>query len=416
MPSAPRGVWRELEALRVSPRALADATAIVYLDLRDGHALHSAVLEAYQNDKRIVLRPVSDDDMPAEVRAARAGAGLVVSASGNGSELRTTSTDVPPDARPPGIGIFTSGTTGEPKLAWHTWASIAGPAARAQTRLQAARWLMAYAPSSYAAMQVLFAATAGEGIVVYPDALINVPHTIVGARVDAISATPTWWRALAISWPEELSYPNLRQATLGGERATQDVLDLVSRQFRPQRMTHVYASTEVGSALAVSDRREGFPAAWLQGGGEVQLRIREGILEIRTPHRMLGYIGRDQAPTIEGWSITPDYAELRGDRIVITGRADGVLNIGGRKVSPEVLEERILAADARVIDCCVYAKPSPITGFVLAADLVLVPGADPNHVRASLRTHISNEALPGVLRVVKALTQAPSGKKARTAP
>jgi acyl-coenzyme A synthetase/AMP-(fatty) acid ligase len=317
----------------------------------------------------------------------------------------------------PGIVIFTSGSTGKPKLARHSWETIAASSRYVPERLKGATWFMAYEPGSYAGLQVFFSALAAGGrlVIPAPGQRNEHPQQIVDNGVDAISATPTWWRMLINAWPATLPRPRLIQATLGGEPVPQGVLDLVNASFEPERLTHIYASTEAGTAIVVSDGREGFPVSLLDADeSEVGLRVRDGLLEIRSPRAMQGYVGRE-TPAEDGWIRTADKVEIRGDRCYFAGREDGVINVGGMKVSPEEIEAA-LGELPGVGDCAVYARRNPIVGAVLAADVVSSgngerPSAEA--IRSALGAKLAPFKVPQFIRFVDELVIADSGKKVR---
>ena len=73
-------------------------------------------------------------------------------------------------------------------------------------------------------------------------------------------------------------------------------------------------------------------------------RVVEGELWVRSTIGMLGYYGE---PPIDpdGWRPTGDLVEIVGDRIEFRGRASEIINVGGVKVHPLPIEERIGAVD-----------------------------------------------------------------------
>ena len=197
------------------------------------------------------------------------------------------------EAVDPGLTIFTSGTTGAPKAVLHSWESISASGCFIPERLSGRSWYLAYDPASYAGLQVYFSAMASNGRLVVPCAKCDFTHhaeRIVASGVDVISATPTWWRMLMAGWPPDLEKPSLHQATLGGEPVDQAILDMIQNFFRPEHLTHIYATSESGTAIVVSDRKAGFPICMLNNSRDVMLRIVDQILEIRSPYGMVGYM------------------------------------------------------------------------------------------------------------------------------
>ncbi|HYD70518.1 AMP-binding protein [Azospirillum sp.] len=316
----------------------------------------------------------------------------------------------------PGFSLLlaTSGTTGTPKLARHDLTRLTG---RLRRTAPDARWLLTFDPAGFAGLQVILTALlSGATLVALPGA--DAATLAVGAGAHAVthaSGTPSFWRAFLMAAPAPP--PPLASITLGGEAADQATLDRLAAAFPAAKIRHLYASTEAGAAFSVTDGRAGFPAAWLDSGVDgVSLRIRDGLLDIRSPRGMLDYVGGMSKPLAEdGWLATGDRVTVEGDRVLFAGRADGVINVGGVKVAPEVVETALLAVPG-VADALVRASPSPVTGHILTAEVALVPGTDEAAVRAALRAALG--LLPPAFRprridVVTGIDLSASGKKQR---
>ena len=78
------------------------------------------------------------------------------------------------------------------------------------------------------------------------------------------------------------------------------------------------------------------------------MRVQDGQLWVRPAAGMLGYAGATSAASgsdvgPEAWRPTGDLVEIVGDRVLFRGRDSEVINVGGVKVHPLPVEERILA-------------------------------------------------------------------------
>lgn len=314
------------------------------------------------------------------------------------------------------LHIFTTGTTGKPKLARHTWNTISDAASHGSQRLVGKRWLMAYNHTTFAGLQVYFAALRSGGILIFVTSkdLELTARSIVKHKVDMISATPTFWRMLVNSWPKSLEKPTLEQVTMGGEIIPQDIIDLCSTFFSPQKLTHIYGSTEAGSVIAVSDRKAGFPVSFLYSEGKVKLRIAGGILEVNSRTRMQGYVGIKDLPGQGDWISTGDVVEIRGDRVYFIGRDDGTINIGGNKVRPEEVEDALIQLN-EVKDCVAYEKRNPIVGSLLAANIVLQPNSDISvaEIKNRLGSILAGYKIPQYYKFIDYIRMCDNGKKIR---
>jgi acyl-CoA synthetase (AMP-forming)/AMP-acid ligase II len=296
-----------------------------------------------------------------------------------------------PDEFP--VLILTTGTTGAQKGARHDWARLARSVRHPDER-SAARWLLAYNLNQFAGIQVLLHVLVSGATVVAPPS--NRPQdalaTIREQEVTHISATPTFWRLLAGRLdPESAAELAVAQITLGGEAAPESLIGNLRELFPEARISHVYAGTEFGSVVSVRDGHAGLPASVLERGddADVQFRVVDGELQIRSRVGMLGYHQGESRG--EDWQPTGDLVELRDGRIHFVGRKTEIINVGGAKVHPLPIEE--LAAGVEGVELAsAYGRPNPVTGQIVALDVVVSNGSDPKAVEAGIRE--ACEALP----------------------
>ena len=342
--------------------------------------------------------------------AAQSSAGAVIQA---GKVLpRTGNTQAESTTE---ILLLTSGTTGAPKIVRHSWASLSSrirvPVAPTQRV-----WLLTYLPSGFAGLQVLLtAALAGElAVWAEPPTFPKAIEVAALSAVTHVSCTPTFLRGFLAAGADQRSIPAVRQLTLGGEAVDQTLLNAARTKFPSSKVCHIYATSEAGALFSVHDGREGFPAGWLQDGIEgVQLKIEDGTLRVKSSRAMIGYLGRNGR---EDWMDTGDVVEIRGDRVLFAGRADRRINVAGYKISPEDVERAILAVPG-VVDVTVRAVRSPITGNVLAADIVPDTATGSPDLReriiTSLRDTLAPYQLPRLWNFVPQLETTAAGKKLR---
>lgn len=331
------------------------------------------------------------------------------------------------------VVLFTSGTSGRPKAAAHTWASLAGGIKRNEKWL-GAHLLLAYDATRYAGIQVLLTAVLnGARLAVPADRTVPAAiDAILADRVEFASATPTFWRMLlAQSSPDQRRRMCLRQITLGGEAVSQPLLDNLRGAFPEARITHIYASTEMGVCFSVHDGLEGFPADLLDNEATpVRLTIRDGRLWVggKSQRAMTGYLpppsgpdesGQSASPADRGrWFDTGDAVELCGGRVYFRGRESDRINVGGEKVYPQEVEAVIRQA-AGVADVRVSGLASSIAGQLVQAEVVLAPDADQADVRRRIselaRQLLAEFKQPRVIRFVDRLAELDTLKISRRA-
>ncbi len=308
--------------------------------------------------------------------------------------------------------LFTSGTTGAPKLVVHRLPALLAPPATERPV-----WSTFYDVRRYGGLVILLRALAGNGSMVLSDATEAVGAFLLRgqqAGVTHVSGTPSHWRRVLISGHAPAWSP--RYIRLSGEVADQAVLDRLQAAYPEARIAHAFASTEAGVAFDVNDGLAGFPAAWIGAAGPIELQVTGDMLHIRSERSGSRYLG-DELPLagVDGFVNTGDVVERVGDRYQFRGRVGGVINVGGLKVHPEEVEA-VLQLHPAVVAARVYARRSPITGALVTAE-VMLDRDDPGDVRAELlaacRQRLPPHKVPAMLRIVPKLDVLPSGKLAR---
>ncbi len=384
-------------------RRVAEAGTAVALQTSDAGVVAAALvaLEGWCTEVHLLPLRMAAGALPDRVR--------LIDASPS-AETETTPTAPEPIGLETRWFVYTSGTTGVPKPIAHTRASLTRTVVRtpAAARLT---WGLLYDANRMAGLQVLHQALATRTTVVAPDLTATIAvrvEALVRNGVDALSATPTVWR-LILQLPGARHW-SLRQITLGGEIADQQVLDALAHRYPDARISHVFAATETGAAFSVSDGRAGFPLAYLtEPPRGIRLDIRDGILHVHSP--AAGGAGGD------GFVSTDDIVEVVGDRVMFKGRVTGVVNVGGVNVWPEEVE-RLLRSHPDVADAAVASKPNPFSGQILTARVVpadgSVAGDLPKRLRTWMRSTAPRAYVPATIETVAALDLSETGKAIRT--
>ena len=318
--------------------------------------------------------------------------------------------------------LLTSGTTGLPKLAVHTLASLAG--AIENTPETPVVWSTFYDIRRYGGLQILLRAVLTGASLVLPGAQEPTADFLARAGergITHISGTPSHWRRALMSPMAHRIAP--QYIRLSGEIADQAILNRLRSFYPKARISHAFASTEAGVAFDVTDGLAGFPASLIGGEGGVEMKVDDGSLRIRS-NRIAGrYLGPDagQVTGADGFVDTGDMLELRGGRYHFAGRRDGVINVGGLKVHPEEVEA-VINRHPRVRISLVRTKPNPITGAVVVADVVLDPAPEPGgndalrlqrDILLLCRNALPSHKVPAAINMVPALAVSESGKLIR---
>jgi O-succinylbenzoic acid--CoA ligase len=332
-----------------------------------------------------------------------------------------TATDLPEGLA---LTVATSGSTGEPKVAMLTGEALRASADATHERLGGSgQWLLALPAHHIAGAQVLVRSLlAGT---------TPVPMDLAGgftgagfarATEELATATAAYTALVPTQLVRLLAHPEGRQALrryaavlLGGAAAPSGVL--AEARDAGVRVVRTYGMSETaggcvydGCALRVS---------------LVQLED-EGRIRLGGATLARGYLG-DPAQTAAAfvpgdgagrWFRTDDVGHLDPDgALVVDGRVDDMVNTGGVKVAPRLVEEALAQLDA-VADAVVVASPDPEWGQVVSAAIVVTKGCSPptlSDVREGLRGILPDLALPRRLATLPELPLRGPGKPDRAA-
>lgn len=261
------------------------------------------------------------------------------------------------------ISIFTSGTTGIPKLIEHTWTSL-NTFSKINNK-EENNWFLIYAPTSYAWYQMIlmFLEIEGQNIILPSVQATNlIFENIEPCDITAISSTPSFWRYQLFNNSQFLEKLKLRQITLGGEFIDQNILDTLKTLYPESNISHIYASTEAGANIVVHDKKEGFPIEWLETKKE-NIKVIDEILYLKSKYSSL--------ENQNNWYNTKDQIKIENERIVVIGRNEGkVVNVGGNKVNLNFIES-VIKKNNNVLFCRALTKKSPIVNNIIVAEIIL---------------------------------------------
>lgn len=313
--------------------------------------------------------------------------------------------------------LFTSGTTGMPKMVIHHLSGLIGAIKPIVSPNPV--WGTFYDIRRFGGLQILLRALTGRSALVLSDPDESVAEFLIRLGrhdVTHLTGTPSHWRRALMSPANGAIEP--QYARLSGEIADQAILDQLRTRFPSAAIGHAYASTEAGVGFEVTDGLAGFPASYLGRQDHVEMKVSGGTLHIRSPRTASQYVDGGNLKN-DGWVDTGDMVERRGDRYFFIGRTGGIINVGGLKINPEEVEA-VINRQPGVRMSRVLGRKSPIMGAIVTAEVVLVDAANDNDrfrqaILEACRNSLPPFKVPAILRFVPTLALTAGGKLSRHA-
>lgn len=363
--------------------------------------------------------------------AAQQGARLVplqsVSAKGDESKL-DFSGFAAQGASPLRISL-TSGTTGTPRGTMQTHARLVQRLDRMQCReVEQARILPPNLHITSGLCQALHA-ICSAGAVVFPRAYDNEAFFDAIRRhgVTHVGLPPANLALMLAVLPDDgPAFPSIRQVRIVGGTPSAAFLDLARRRFSKELFVS-YGLGEIGVvSMATPDvlLREPDSAGVLapdirfevlDEAGRVLPRGSTGNVRVAFDGMATSYYGpdaQDRSRFRDGWFHPGDLARLSEDGLVfVEGRVDDIINVGGHKVSPRVVEA-LLEEFPGVREAAVFVDGVGIEGARMAAAIVAAGPLDLKALAAYGRAQLGVRA-PVRYVEVEALPRNAMGKLVR---
>lgn len=312
--------------------------------------------------------------------------------------------------------LATSGTTSTPKLASYNFESLIATVVLNVDKGSEFTWGLNYDLNRFAGLQVYFQAILSGSTLIISEGSWSVENTVkcfVKGGVNVMSATPSFWRRLLMCTLSPSL--KLKRITLGGEVSSQSILSALSKAYPASKIAHIYASTEAGVGFTVRDGKEGFPLDICSSNKNVDLKINNGTLWIRSNRSSDKLLKGSVDIDPEGFIDSGDLVVVKGGRVFFLGRDSGAINVGGNKVIPEEVESTINALDF-VLESRVSGKPNSILGMIVVAEVVLNKPEDLEIKDAKkklleyCRSNLAAFKVPGMLKFVDGIQVNETGK------
>jgi len=288
----------------------------------------------------------------------------------------------------PGIILFSSGSSGEPKAAVHDFAPLLK---KFETKRKSLRTLNFLLFDHWGGLNTMFHTLANGNTLVFTEnhSPEHVCKLIEKYKIELLPTSPTFLNLLLISESyKNYNLNSLKVISYGTEPMLKSVLEKINKIFRNVKLQQTYGLIEVGVLRSKSERND---SLWVRLGGEnYTTRIVNGILQIKSDSTMLGYLNAPNPFTKDGWFVTGDKVEVKGKYFKILGRESEIINVGGEKVYPAEIESVIQKME-NVAEVTVFGKKNPLMGNIVYAKVRLSEEIDHDKFVKELKKFCQNK-------------------------
>lgn len=314
----------------------------------------------------------------------------------------------------PGIVIFSSGSTGEPKAALHDFANLLNKFKVQRRTYRTINFLLF---DHWGGLNTLLYILSNAGVVgIMEDrSPEKVCEFIEKHRIELLPTTPTFLNLMLISGVyEKYDLSSLKVVSYGTEPMPESTLKAFHGKFPHVILKQTYGLTELGVMRTKSLRSD---SLWLQVGGEDYLtKIVDNTLYVKAKSSILGYLNAPSPFDEDGWYNTGDKVEVDGEWIRFLGRESDIINVGGQKVFPAEVESVILEMD-NVRDASVHRENNRLLGSVVALNVSLYKdeamSSFKSRMREYCRVRLESYKIPVVIKFVDNIEVSDRYKKLR---
>lgn len=266
---------------------------------------------------------------------------------------------------------FTSGTESKPKGVQLTHANLDDVTQRVNLAMEVNSTIKEYVgvPINYSFGLGRFRAVCVAGGKAYlpPNGfdILELREMLRDKQVNALSAVPSLLRVLIKGrtlFGDEVK--EIGWIEIGSQFMSVEEKQEIIKIFPNAKIVQHYGLTEASRTsllrLDLADKEQLGSVGRIYKNTEIKI-TRDNKIAIKGPHVSRAYLvdGIERSTLDEsGWFITNDLGHVRDGYLYFDGRADDLINCGGRKISPEALEEQVRIETAIINGFAICGVPS----------------------------------------------------------
>ncbi len=348
-------------------------------------------------------------------------------------------------AEDPCLMYFSSGTTGNPKMALHNYLYALGHLSTAKYWHKVKPYGLHYTIAETAWGKAVWGQLYGQMfmescVFVYDFEKFcanDILQKLQDYKINTLCCPPTMFRMFLLEDVKSYDLSNLEYCTIAGEALNPDVFN---KWYEATGIKLMEGFGQTETTLAIANLYGMTPKPGSMGKPVMQYDIdivdengksvttgQTGEIVIKTENKPVGlFMGyyRDEKKTKAAWHDnvyhTGDTAWRDEDGYFwYVGRTDDVIKSSGYRIGPFEIESVLNTHDA-VLECAVTGAPDPVRGNVVKATIVLAEGFAPSEeLKKELQNYVKNETAPykypRIVEFVESLPKTSNGKIRRSA-
>ena len=269
-----------------------------------------------------------------------------------------------------GIILFSSGTTGKPKVMIQNLTKIIS-SIKIPRRQKSLRFIILLMFDHIGGVNTLFNCLInGSPFIIPQDRSPSLVISLINKhQVNILPTTPTFLNLLMIDENFDSSkLKSLKLITYGTERMSEVILNKLNLNLPKVKLLQTFGTSETGILKTQSKSSNSLFFKIIDD--EKEFKIVGDELYLKSKTQVNGYVNHNNDSFLnDGWYATGDLVETdEDDYIKIIGRKNKLINVGGLKVLPKEIEDVINSVNG-VDDSTVFSEPNNIVGNIVCAKI-----------------------------------------------
>ena len=288
------------------------------------------------------------------------------------------------------ITLFSSGTTGKPKMMTQNLSNIfeSHLVPRNQKKLKILIFLLF---DHIGGLNTLISSIKrGMCLAISgsrnPDDIIKF---INKAKINILPTTPTFINMLLLS--EEFAsekFDSVKLITYGTEKMPPGTLKKINELLPNTRLLQTFGTSETGIVKTISKSSDSLYFKIIDS----EFKVIKNELFLKTKTQINKYEGlKSDSFTKDGWFKTGDIVDMDSDGYIkVISRKNNIINVGGLKVFPNEIEQIIYELDF-IIEATIYGKPNAIVGNIVCLKAVVDKGTNFKSAKKQIKSLCKNK-------------------------